>query len=151
MSKNQPKPKASSNQIPRIMMAVNSSDEDIFFSGDEYNGGEASSNYTKNEHNAHYKQGYVDGVSTFNNDLIQQNCDSTFRVGNLLGFRIGKLIGKIQYLLRHDETNMNKFLDKLNVNSILQEKNFDDDYKNFLNDEYILSIEKEFYDFINEK
>lgn len=130
-------------------MSDNSSDQDIFFSEDEFQGNNLAANYTNNEHNAHYKQGYVDGVSTFNNNLIQQNCDNTFRLGNQLGFKIGKLVGKIQYKLRHDETNMNRFLDKLNVNLILQEKNFDNDYKEFLNDEYINNVEKEFLDFIN--
>ena len=130
-------------------MSDNSSDQDIFFSEDEFQGNSLATNYTNNEHNAHYKQGYVDGVSTFNNDLIQQNCDNTFRLGNQLGFRIGKLVGKIQYKLRHDEVNMNRFLDKLNVNLILQEKNFDNDYKEFLNEDYIKNVEKEFLDFIN--
>ncbi|KAL6933302.1 uncharacterized protein HGUI_01055 [Hanseniaspora guilliermondii] len=131
-------------------MSINSSDQDIFFSDDENKNENINQFHTINEHNAHYKQGYVDGVSTFNNELIQQHCNKTYKLGNELGLKVGKLVGKIQFVLRHDEINMKKFLDKLNANIILQEKNFDDQYTQFINNEYIDNIEKEFFEFINE-
>lgn len=130
-------------------MSTHSSDQDIFYSDDD-NKDSISHFHTSNAHNAHHKQGYVDGVTTFNNELIQEHCNKTYRLGNELGLTVGKLVGKIQFQLRHDETNMKKFLDKLNANTILQEKNFDDQYTQFLNTEYIVMIEKEFNDFMNE-
>ncbi len=101
-----------------------------FLFWDTTNGGEASSNYTQNEHNAHYRQGYVDGVSTFNNDLIQQNCDSTFRVGNLLD--LDRVDRKNTHLPVMMEIKYEQILDKLNVNSIFTEKNLSDRLCNFL-------------------
>lgn len=131
-------------------MSIHSSDQDVFYSDDDNNNVSINQFHTSNDHSAHHKQGYVDGVSTFNNELIQEHCNKTYRLGNELGLKVGKLVGKIQFQLRHDETNMKKFLDRLNANTILQEKNFDDQYTQFLNNEYIDMIEKEFNDFMNE-
>lgn len=131
-------------------MSIHSSDQDVFYSDDDNNNVNINQFHTSNDHSAHHKQGYVDGVSTFNNELIQEHCNKTYRLGNELGLKVGKLVGKIQFQLRHDETNMKKFFDRLNANTILQEKNFDDEYTQFLNNEYIDMIEKEFNDFMNE-
>ncbi|XBW35797.1 hypothetical protein QEN19_001370 [Hanseniaspora menglaensis] len=99
----------------------------------------------------HYKQGYVDGVSTFDNNVIQKNCDSTFKTGNEIGYRVGKIVGKIQFHLRDDEANKKVFLEKLNINNILQEKNFDDEYLKFINVAMLENIDAEVNDLINGK
>lgn len=131
-------------------MSIHSSDQDIFYSDTDNNNEHLNKLQTTNNHNAHHKQGYVDGVSTFNNELIQEHCNTTYRLGNELGLKVGRLVGKIQFQLRHNETHMKRFLDKLNANIVLQEKNFDDQYTQFLNSEYIDMVEKEFDDFIND-
>ncbi|KAL6926491.1 hypothetical protein ACO0SA_001805 [Hanseniaspora valbyensis] len=128
-------------------------DNDVFWS-DTASDSELPIMYV-NAHNmqddAHYKQGYIDGVSKFDNNVIQQNCDSTYRIGNILGYRVGKLIGKIQFNFSDNEPIKKTLLDKLNINNILQEKNFDLDQNKFINENMLDTLEKEIDRIIQEK
>lgn len=122
--------------------------EDVFWSDTASDSNEPTQLNNKMEDDPHYKQGYVDGVSKFDNDVIQQNCDSTYRLGNTLGIRVGRLVGRIQYHLRDDDARKNHLLSRININHILQERNFDSDYKTFINENLLNLVEKELEEMI---
>lgn len=127
------------------------SGEDVFWSDTPSESNEPALIHSKMEDDPHYKQGYVDGVSKFDNNVIQKNCDSTYRLGNILGLRVGRLVGKIQYHLKDDDARKDHLLSRININNILQERNFDEDYKNFINENFLNLVEREVEEIISKK
>lgn len=79
---------------------------------------------------SHYKQGYVDGVSSAKETSLQQGFDDSYPQGAKLGIEVGQILAHLKKLKdddNNDSTNFNQAKQELNITNVLNTKYFDDE------------------------
>lgn len=77
---------------------------------------------------SHYKQGYVDGISSGKETALQQGFDDSYPQGAKLGIEVGQILAQLIKLKDDDDsTNFNQAKQELNITNVLNTKYFDDE------------------------
>lgn len=116
------------------MESLNSESEDDVW------GSDTEIDPSKKLKDVHYKNGYVDGITSAKDQNLQQGFDETFTLGADLGYRVGRIIGKLQTLVlfygKTDEALCNDYasaLEHLKIGKVLSKSNFDTAFKSSYN------------------
>lgn len=72
---------------------------------------------------SHEKQGYLDGITSAQNEGLQNGFDAAYPDGAQLGIRVGRILSACM----GDEDLLKKAKEELNIRKVLQSEHFGDD------------------------
>ncbi|CAI5760292.1 unnamed protein product [Candida verbasci] len=82
----------------------------------------------------HYKQGYLDGLTSNKENSLQCGFNLAYPIGAELGIKVGKILATVKC---NNEESFDNAKNQLNIKNILNNKYFDNDL-NLLNDSHEL-------------